>query len=948
MQEPDNLVIYNITKKMAQLARLTSELTMRTMEMGYQKEVIAARFDSEFESIRNHYESTVRDVTGGMETERTSLLEEIREMFEKRFESMTQEFEETKKQACEDIEREKNHVNSEVVEIVKAVSEVQVKVDGLVRELEQPLTDINESITGGGLANIQMKHQQELSDHDEKSEMKFRAYENETREKMSSLDETYRKAVENLKKQFMMSSKQISDLEKYQTDMRARCKTVRASLDGLRKGMVELEKAKANMEQKRAEGRKLGEDQRLEMERQAKLMDELTKELEMFAGKEDGSATLGELRREWDAEISDLEQKWSSLRSQHECEYEERTGAMTSSASLSKEQLDAAKTACGEEMARTAQEHEKEKELVASNTKRIEETLTALKSTSKSEVGELKSRLATLKDSHVKEKAALSEEMKAEKTELAKRIEDARNMSKDVNKSKDTLKDLEEALETMKQRYEEAIKEINESLDHETMELNDKFLALIEHTQKQNEDALEKIRQQGADLIQQRKSEYEKSTAELRERIRTENEVSFTKCRKAFEENGEIGKHIDEYKAKLAEMNNILKLMNENVDREAILGALDNDIKTLSHEKEQRAKAIEAEGPDLKKQWENAIASEETRHRTVMESLATADYHSMLEKMRSSGQTNLEALEQEITDLRQYVRTLESVGLGINARDFTDDSEVKQLTKSLEDVRNLLKQRRHAAQKKKETDIQDAQQRNAKAEKELHDEITDYTQKIEELANSFEGRRSGMSAELETLQKEAKESYNETRESMSQAVETLKQKLIQRVSELRSDVESATHQNTQMQSHMNAEWSEKQEKLDSKVSDLESRTKSELDSLRKRLEDVRISLEKLLETATLRRDDAKQRAQNKPMREEERIELERLQNICDLTTKQLTAILKDAMAYRSRMKQQEETINQRFGGPRQIAVLKSKQPGEARSKSNIVKRNPLPPLQVET
>ena len=946
MQEPDDLVIYNITKKLAQLARLTSELTMRTVEMGYQKEVIAARFDSEFESIRNHYESTVRGVTGGMETERTGLLEEIREMFEKRVDAMKEEFEETKARACKDIEQGQDHVSSEVVEITKAVSEVQAKIDGLVRELEQPLTDINESITGGGLANIQMKHQQELSDHDEKSEMKFRAYENETREKMSSLDETYRKAVENLKKQFMMSSKQIGDLEKYQADMRARSKTLRVSLDGLRRGMADLEKV--NVKQKRAEARKFVEEHKLEMERQAKVMEELTSELEKFAGTEDGSATLRDLSREWDAEISELEQKWSSLKSQHECDYQERSRAMTSSASLAKEQFDAAQTACGEERARVAQEHGKEKELVVSNTKRAEETLTALKATADSETSELQSRLATLKTAHRKEKAALSEEMKAEKTELAKRIEDARNMSKDVNKSKDTLKDLEETLETMKQRYGEALKEINESLDRDTMELNDKFLALIEQTQKQNEDALEKMRQQGSDLIQQRKSEYERSITDLRERIRTENEASFTKCRKTFEENGEILKYIDEYKAKLAEMNNTLKSLNEPVDREAILGALDKDMETLAQDKERRAKEIEAEGPNLKQQWENAIANEETRHRTVMESLATADYHSLLEEMRSSGQTSLELLEQEITDLRQYVRTLESVGLGINGRDFTDDSEVKQLTKSLEDVRNLLKQRRHAAQKKKETDIQDAQQRNENTEKELHDEITDYTQKIEELASSFEGRRSGMSAELETLQKAAKERYNETRESMSAAVETLKQKLIQHVNELRNHVESATHQKIQMQSHMNTELSEKQEKLDNKVSDLERRTTGELDSLRKRLEDVRISLEKLLETATLRRDDAKQRAQNKPMREEERIELERLQNICDLTTKQLTAILKDAMAYRSRMKQQEETINQRFGGPRQIAVLKSHQPGEGRSKSNIVKRNPLPPLQVET
>ena len=931
--------ISDITKRISQLSHTIYEMNAFLSENSYQKAVLSQRFEREFDSIREHHDTIIHDIITSLHTKKSDLSDDIEQLFANRLNEMSHDFEEFKHKLSIDVKESEQHMISELSKLSKSISEISTQITGLVEQLDEPLTDINENATGGGLTNLKMKFQCEITAHDEKSQQKFRVYEDETSQRLAKLDGDYRKAVENLKKQFMMSSKQVDALGKYQTDMKAKSKALRDTVDTFKSEIESLNRAKQQLNDARNSAQSLVLQYKKELNEQKEALESLSKELD-----KDQELPTPQESNQKEEELHELERALTSWREKAKEELKQVQESMSLNTDTSQDELEIVENRYQEEISKLQEAQAAEELSLSKNIQFLTQKLDTLTQKSQNDRNFSIQELNQLKEKHKQDQESLLHKISGEMSDLLKRISDAKVLVRDVN----TIQELQNTLETMKQNHSQEVKEIEESTETETSDLAQTFLSLMETTKKDHDQVLENLVQESAKVIEQRKIEHETLKNTKREQLRNDHEVAFTQCRKNLEDNGEIRTKIGEYKTELADLNHTLQVLNEKVDTESVIRELDDQIKNLSAEKEQRMKDIQCERPNLVQEWEAKLREEENRHEAVMRELLDVDFTSRLVEMRENGKTKLDNLDQVISDLKQSLKTLESVNMGLNSRNFDVDSEVKALTKSLEDVRNLLKQKRREAQKRKDTEIEEAQQRNTKTDFEFQSEIEEYQRRTEESLMSFTNSHSLLSNELEVVHSEATKRFRATKAKLQAEEEVAKKKLIDYVEELRCLVKSAAEHGCQTLSLMKDEFEQKKAKMDEQVSRLENENERYLVDQRQKLANLSETLEKLLNDVTHRRDDAKRRAQNKPMREEERKELERLQNKCDMITKQLTSILKDAMGYRSRMKQQEATINERFGGPRQIAVLKSNQPGGPRSTSNIVKRKPLPPLVVET
>ena len=332
------------------------------------------------------------------------------------------------------------------------------------------------------------------------------------------------------------------------------------------------------------------------------------------------------------------------------------------------------------------------------------------------------------------------------------------------------------------------------------------------------------------------------------------------------------------------------------------------------------------------------------RHQFTLTLLVPLHSDDELEKKRKETNDKIHNLVQKQDDLLFTLRQLREVKQPkLSISGFLEDEEVINLRKKLEIIRDELQDQRH----KKQIEFEEA---IANQNDEIELEIKKIEENYENETVILEKERQMKNEELSQLA----ENQIEYQSQSEMNYPKFKEKLKISIEKLKIDIENNIN-------HSKIIIQQEQENLKNLTIDLNSQVKKSKKRLNKEYKQLIIDIENEKKMIFEKRDDylkrldnhlsehekacyeAKIKAQNIPMRPEEKAIIDRLENQLTLKTQQLNAIAKDMMAYKNRLKQQEDEYNRRFGVSPQVAIMRASD--QRRNPKSALLKKPLPPLK---
>ena len=231
---------------MVQLSKVVSNLKFTLDTCIFQITTFEDRFSREFQDIFNSHGSIISKIITDITDHKEKIASENFKMYSQNHEKMQNQYNQYVQSLITSINLEQDKFIKEIENLKKDISEITIKITHLTSSVTEPLSDIFSDATKETIPILKAKFQEELRLHDEESEKKYNALKNEMTKKFETYNLSYAKAIENLKKQFIATSKD-SEIIKEVINTKEKCQVLHKEILQLKETFLVLQQNYENL-----------------------------------------------------------------------------------------------------------------------------------------------------------------------------------------------------------------------------------------------------------------------------------------------------------------------------------------------------------------------------------------------------------------------------------------------------------------------------------------------------------------------------------------------------------------------------------------------------------------------------------------------------------------------------------------------------------------------------
>lgn len=959
MALPPNLVIFNSNKKMVQLSKVVSNLKYTLDNCLFQISTFEDRYSKEFQDIFNNHMSIISKIITDISNHKDKIASENQKMYSEHYEKMKDQYNQSVESLTSSINLEQDKFLNEIENLKKEIPEIITKIDYLTSSITEPLSDIFSNATKETIPILKAKFQEELRLLDEESEKKFNALKDETTKKIESYELSFNKAKEDLIKEFAEISK---DSEKIKgiINLKEKLQIINREILQLKETLLTLQNDFTNSikDLKQKCLNEANDYQNLYSENNKQLSDinsqieshefDCTDEIKIITEK------IQLFKEKHLEEITKLQSQLAQLLLDHKVEIENKKSLYQTNESLSDEQINNLKDQLQKEINQIKEENEKMYPPLIAINKNLQIQLEDLLNSFQDEKNKRSTQFQLLKEKNSKEIAKLKEEQddelhleyakfESKMAVLVKQLGQNKSLISDTKIAEETKDDLTKQYNELKIKHEQNKEEFDRSYQLEKDELNNdnsislktlqeaeekKFLEIKANLQGQIDQNIQNFEERKKKLLTSLKSEYENELSQIPKRFR--DDKVFPNMVQNFQ---------NEYKS-------LQKVLNDEKSEVPSHETNEKELAESIAEKEELTARIEKEKVTLQLRMKSSEEDEQKRHEFALSSLVPSHKEGEIDEFREKCKNRINGLIQRQDDLLFTLRKLKEQNTTqtvISASGFLEDEEIISLRKFLEELRNVLKKQR----KDKQIDLEESV---AKKNEEIELTIQKIEKDIEKAELSIENEKIENKCRVELVNKEAEIKLNEIhekfgieKESVKDRIEKVQRKIDEKIDNLKEILENERKSCKKIQNDMKIESEQNLINNHMKISETFEQLNKEINLLKNKREELENQSKIVIKTYEEICKKSMKKAENIPMRPQESAEIKRLEDILDKKTQHLTLVAKDLIGYKSRLKQQEDEYNKRFGVAPQVAVLNGE--NRRQSKSAAFVKKPLPPLK---
>lgn len=958
MALPPNLVIFNSNKKMVQLSKVVSNLTFTLDTCMFQITTFEERFSKEFQDIFNTHQSIITKINAEVKNHKDKIASENFNMYSENHQKIQEQYYQAVETLTFSVNSEQSKCIEEIEKIKKELSEITIKLNYLESSLSEPLSDIFSSSTKETIPVLKARYQEELRLHDEESEKKFNALKEEMANKIESFDSSYAKAVENLKKQFYITTKDSGKIKIF-GELKYKLQVIYQDILRLKETLLGIQKDRNNLLSNQQQGCSIiiNEYQKI-FSQNSKQIYALNSQFEnMISKNSDDLKSINEkiqyLKEKHLQEITDLQSLIARLLLDHKVEIDKKKSLHQSSESLSDEEIQKLKENYQNEFNQVKEKFESQYPSLIEGNKTLQAQLNELLNTFQNEFNDRLAKFNAKKDEYSKEAAKLKDEQdddshleyakfESKMTILMKKLGQNKSLITDTKCAENTKNELLKELDDLKIQIEKEKNDFDLSFQEEKESLSNQNDSSIKECQDEEEKKLLAFQVKMKGQIDENIKQYEEKKNELILSLKNQYESSLKQIPEKFRTDNVISTMFQEY-------NQLYKSLQKNLEdemKEVVYKSNENQLQESISEKEELLSRIENERLRLLSKMASNEEEENKRHTFMLSMLVPSHKEEEIENYRQKCKNRMNTLIQRQDDLLFILRKLkeQSQGQNISVSGYLEDEEVAKLRKLLEELRNDLKNQRHS----KQLDFEESIARKNEEIADMTQKIQDYLEKvkIDNENNIKEGKR-----EIEAVKEkaiidlqEAEKAFCIEKESIKGRITQIQQIIHEKIRQLKEILENERNKKEKNQNDLKVEAEKNQINNHMSLKQTFEKLNVEINMLKEKHEEFIQQYKDQIRIYIEICQKSRKKAENIPMRQEESIEIKRLEGILDQKTQQLTLVAKDLMKYKNRLKQQEDEYNRRFGVSPQVAILGS---GDNRrqTKSAAFVKKPLPPLK---
>ncbi|OHT06820.1 hypothetical protein TRFO_25131 [Tritrichomonas foetus] len=935
MQTDLDITRYNTCKKLSQLNKVIQYLSYHLQERVYQVETLKSKYESREKEIVASIDEKIKPLFEGMNEDRIDLENKIKNLYENKISTMSAALE-ARKSASQD------EIKSKIKEIKKEINHGLKTINIINNSLNEQFQFLNDKskcdVSAVRIRIIQMKkdHQLAIKKHDAESNKKIKAFEDEFSKKVKEMESKHNEEVKLLKSQSLTPSF-TPNLSKQLTNQKNQIKTLKNFLQEEKK---EIGKQKIiftqNITAFKARLKALidsfsNNDNNVkdEIKKMKKLNGEEYKKLKKIIL--DLRSELDLKRNELYNEITLLNNQIKMKRGEWKCARQQKERELGQTSSHFDREINSFRGKLKDKIDELLKEQKgdktRHKELIKNIQNRIHNF------DSENEI----SRMNEQKNNNKKDQEHEIERFKVDfeimvameikrfketKNKLEEEIRNFNETASEMMKSEAEYKKFKAILESQKRSHIAKIQNFQLVSDEEYNELNTDFTTNDEKFKKTLESNFDVANQKyQADLDDLRNSldlEYDKRKKELEEQ--------YNKAMSSIVENKD-SLYINNYNEKNLKLQQDFNSLESELDSIKVPNNLveitDESIEELSNKLKKLPIETSNEKNDLLQKYNQAIDEEEERHRQLlMAYLSQQNEVFDFEPIQKEGRDKIDRMEKYILELQEKLKYLESISPTLNIFGDSTDLEKIRLEEELQKLRQELKIKIRKAEAIKSEAIKEASLKidaqkleNDKLIKEEEDK-----QKLDAIKshNDYEEQRNIR----KSLSNSCDLRINSEIEHFKETFEQSKLTHTQSMSSLEQVIQGMSVQNEDDWKKYKQVFDNERNRLDNEKDKMAVELPQQLKSLHDGIPNMHPHLDKRIQDAMKRRDNAIETLKNKPMRPEEMSIIQRLEGQLSITTQQLTTVGKDLILYRQQLIHQEGEYNNRFGVDPSVAVMK--------------------------
>lgn len=957
MALPPNLVIFNSNKKMVQLSKVVSNLQFTLDTCLFQISTFEDRFSKEFQDIFDSHKLTISKIIDEITSHKEKIASENQKMYSQNYEKMKDQYNQTVSSLFASMNSETNNFLNEIEKLKKEIPEIIIKINNLTSAVTEPLSDIFSGSTKETIPILKAKFQEELKLHDEESERKYNELKDQMAKRIESYEISYKNEKDNLKKEFYETA---DDFDKILIELNEKIKVFHQEIDQLKEMFLNMQKNHKNLlNDIKQKCLNESNDYQKEFKDYNQKLFEMNSQLESleFDNSDDIKSILEKIKlfkEKHLEEITELQSQFAQLLLSHKVEIENQNSLHKTNESSSDEQYNNLKNQLQNEFNQVKEENEKNHLELTETIKNLQNQLDSLLKSFKIELDKRSTDYNSLKEKNSKLIAKLKEEQddelhleyakfESKMSVLVKKLgqnksiisnskiaEETKNqLTKELNDLMSEIEKNKEEFENSYQKEKEALFNQNEiSLKTFQEEEEEKYLKIKANLEGQITENQQKFEEAKKSLISSLQWEYENELSQIPKRFRDDN--VFPSLVQSFQ---------NQYKS-------LQKVLNDQ-PTETVHETNEKELNEIIHEKENLISRIEKEKVQLISKMKSNEEDEQKRHNFALSSLVPSHKDGEIDEFREKCKNRINGLVQRQDDLLFSLRKLKEQNQTqniVSVSGYLEDEEVIKLRKFLEELRNELKNQRHDKQIDLEESI-------AKKNEEIEVTIQKIKEEIEKKIEMIENEKIENKQRIEDVNEEANVRLEEVqkkfeieKDSFKNRYEKVKLLINEKVRKLRENYKNEKIFFNKIKNELKIDAEKNLINNHMQITQTFERLNTEINLLKNKREEFENQSKIQIETYEEIRKKSMKKAENIPMRLEESIEIKRLEEILDKKTQQLTVVAKDLMGYKSRLKQQEDEYNRRFGVAPQVAVLNN---GDNRrqTKSAAFVKKPLPPLK---
>lgn len=948
------VITYNTNKKLAQLNKVTCFMKGNIAETLTQIEFINEAYDTEFKQLIDTYSEQVEKYNKENMKLRDSLVERLDEMYKSIFEEYKEKYKGKLTKIENHLSVETGKIESEMMKIVEMLKKINLQINEKVDILTKQMPE-GENI-GQHIKKLKETYANELKQHDDQSEKKYKEFEIQTKEKFVKFDTDYQKSVLNLKKQFLASSKPDPEQERILKGMRDEIITMKEMIKELKNEMSAAQtivvsnfigfrgRSDSLMEQyNELHTKYLNEENELKAH-----LNDLCEKIKI-ENKEQRAEEENENRRH-ENEVIKLQNQLKMLKAHNNEEREKKEKWYLSTTELSNEEYEELQKHLQNDLDELIMANEESEK---SNQWRVDEYINKMDDIDKKNIAkydELELSLRNTIDKNQKDIDDLQKELEEEKSQLLEKykdeidifyhaIEDRSSIVRDYDLANKEKEELEELIEILKAKNQKEIEDFDQNLKEETEKLIEENLNNKDLLDKELNDDLEKYQTESNDSISSTAESRKEAKQKRIDELENEFQNHMEQIKQEFigqNVSGQLEETYNNEYQKLEEQMESLSEIRLVSDDHSVDEVREKKIKLINDVDEERKKILD--------EWNQHINEEKDRYQKHLLAFLPSEEDTRLTDLREEGLKKISEYDKRIDELSSLFSSAQSSSSRMMIDGFLEDEEVIKLRKELERVTEECKNARREAQKKLETDVQQSKENNEK-EKENQEESLKFEQKKQELiilanASKLASQNNQLSENIDIHKQEYSDALDECGKSRIDFARKIEEHKEQLRKVIDYEVENLSIINKAIFKEMKKYIDDYNELSAKNIKNWEA----EIEKITQAKDEFLTRLDDHVKVAEEREKQAEKRYIERDMRPEEKAEIDRLTNILESKTKHLMTIAKDHKFYKNHLLQQEDEVNQRFGTTPSVALCTRNNNNNLRKPKSVLARTPLPPL----